>query len=131
MSRRVLALSGAWAYPRRIMRDFVREPQWRLVALRGDVRASAAAGFGCSARAGMRFGVREQCTVVTAMPADLRVYHLAHCGRYYVPTTSTSTPCLRTAAPTRLERSRADLSARRLQPGSSAHALIASRDRVS
>ena len=98
--------AGVWAYPRRIMRELISRPEWRAPQLQRDVRASAAAGFiGCSSRAqalglrpdcpGLQQGVPlclNPCIVHTANTYNLRVYHLAHCGKYYIKTPASATP---------------------------------------
>ena len=136
------AFSGAWAYPRKLLRELTQRPEWRHVIESasaeggavtaagaaaelhsGDERASAAMGFvGCSARAwalqaqaapvaaakvaaeaapaGPRaypalnlsaLTATGACSVLTARPWDLRVYHLSRSGPYYTRTPSTST----------------------------------------
>ena len=78
--------------------------RWRALQLQRDVRASAAAGFMAAARAqalglrpdcpGLQQGVPlcQPCIVHTANTYNLRVYHLAHCGKYYIKTPASATP---------------------------------------
>ena len=77
--------AAAWAYPRTIMHDFVRSPEWtfagqapagRVFPL--DIRASAARGFT------MPPNCTRSCTVVPFPCYGIRVMHLAHSGKWYV-----------------------------------------------
>lgn len=83
--------AGSWAYPRSVMHDFMREPQWQQKADERDLRASAARGFsGCGARA-RSFGLpmsnwTASCAVAATLPFDLRTYHMTHSGEQFAST---------------------------------------------
>jgi len=82
------SFSASWAYSRRLMELFVNSSEWHNPKS-SDLRASAGTGF--SQPPGCASGSR--CVVVTApSAANLRVYHLARCGRFYVRTPSTCVP---------------------------------------
>ena len=102
------SFAGAWAYPRALMKEFVRRPEWTLPLRSRDVRRDAALGFnGCNASAPKeleRIGdgaltrsdgkrcVNSCSIVVPAHAQNVTVYHLSRCGKFFRRTPASQTP---------------------------------------
>ena len=79
------SFAASWAYPKRIMRDFVRSEQWRVPVDTRDLRASAGWGYVrpemCSSRQQTIQPCQgcPGCAVLPYPSPDAAVYHLTQC----------------------------------------------------
>ena len=92
------SFAASWAYPKRIMRDFVRSEQWRVPVDTRDLRASAGWGYVrpemCTSRQQTIQPCQgcPGCAVLPYPSPDAAVYHLTQCGDWYVRQVSTMIP---------------------------------------